>query len=140
MLGLATAGRDLGALAFERVAAGEHCMLAGRRVARRGCVAGPDRGVGPRRGGCASVCDHVRRALDGRPNVTVVDRPERTEGRAYYRGFCFKGFASFGGPWVEAADGGAVDWTARLLADRKERLFISGLGVDRIALGGRDAL
>ena len=31
------------------------------------------------------------------------------------------------------ADGGFVDWTAALLANRKERLLISGYGVDRLA-------
>ena len=31
------------------------------------------------------------------------------------------------------ADGGFVDWTATLLANRKERLLISGYGVDRLA-------
>jgi hypothetical protein len=32
-------------------------------------------------------------------------------------------------------DGGDVDWTARLTSNSKERCVISGLGVDRLALG-----
>jgi hypothetical protein len=30
------------------------------------------------------------------------------------------------------SDGGFTDWTARLLADAKERLLISGLGSERL--------
>jgi hypothetical protein len=33
----------------------------------------------------------------------------------------------------EVGDGGFVDWTARLCGNRKERLLISGYGVDRLA-------
>jgi hypothetical protein len=49
---------------------------------------------------------------------------------------CFKVFATFsGGPDpVEIADGGFTDWTARLLGNAKERLLISGLGLDRVAI------
>jgi hypothetical protein len=42
--------------------------------------------------------------------------------------------ATFGDQTLEVADGGAVDWTRKLLADAKERLFISGIGIDRVAL------
>jgi hypothetical protein len=35
---------------------------------------------------------------------------------------------------LELGDGGSTDWTARLLGSRKERLLISGYGIDRIAL------
>jgi hypothetical protein len=34
---------------------------------------------------------------------------------------------------VEIGDGGFVDWTQRLTGNRKERLLISGVGVDRFA-------
>jgi hypothetical protein len=32
----------------------------------------------------------------------------------------------------EVGDGGFTDWTARLLGNGKERLLISGYGVDRL--------
>jgi hypothetical protein len=38
---------------------------------------------------------------------------------------------------LEVPDGGRVDWTRKLLADDKERLFITGVGVDRLAPGLR---
>jgi hypothetical protein len=34
---------------------------------------------------------------------------------------------------VDVGDGGFVDWTQRLLGNRKERLLISGIGIDRLA-------
>ena len=33
---------------------------------------------------------------------------------------------------VSLVDGGFVDWTQRLLSDRKERLLISGIGTERL--------
>jgi hypothetical protein len=61
-----------------------------------------------------------------------IDR-ERTSGRGYYRGFCFHVYAaSPAGRQLELADGGAVDWTQKLLSDAKERLVISGIGSERV--------
>jgi len=34
---------------------------------------------------------------------------------------------------TEIGDGGFTDWTAKLLASKKERLLISGYGLDRLA-------
>jgi hypothetical protein len=65
-----------------------------------------------------------------------VDRPDREGGRAYYDRLCFKAFAQVDGERIEIADGGLVDWTQRLLQSRKERLMISGLGVERLATLG----
>ncbi len=66
--------------------------------------------------------------------VEVADAPQRQSGRGYYTGLCFKVYAAFGGPELEVGDGGFVDWTQKLLDSRKERLLISGYGIDRIAI------
>ena len=76
----------------------------------------------------------VRESLPLAPDVHVTDRPDRQAARGYYAGFCFKAFATFRGATFEVADGGHVDWTQQLLASRKERLMISGIGLDRLAL------
>jgi hypothetical protein len=66
-------------------------------------------------------------ALDG-----VVDGG-RTGGRGYYRDLCFHiEAADRSGRTVELVDGGAVDWTQRLLGSAKERLVISGIGSERL--------
>jgi hypothetical protein len=42
-------------------------------------------------------------------------------------------FVHIADEWVDGGDGGDVDWAAQLLSDRRERLFISGLGSERVA-------
>ena len=34
---------------------------------------------------------------------------------------------------AQLADGGSVDWTQKLLADRKERLVVGGISSERLA-------
>ena len=68
----------------------------------------------------------------------VIDRG-RQAGRGYYRDLCFKVYIYAGGEPQEVGDGGFTDWTARLAANRKERLLISGVGIDRLAAFGASA-
>jgi hypothetical protein len=134
LFGLVTAGRDIGGHWFERRALLEHLRIGA--VGLR--AAGADSitlamtsldGVGER-----WLAD-VRQEFSDWPCVTVVDAPEREAGRGYYQRVCFKIFAGFGeGEPMEIADGGFVDWTAQLLGSRKERLLISGHGLDRLAI------
>lgn len=58
---------------------------------------------------------------------------ERTSGRDYYAALCFHIYATTpSGQVFELADGGAVNWTQRLLSNAKERCMISGIGSDRV--------
>ena len=68
----------------------------------------------------------------------MIDRG-RQAGRGYYRDLCFKVYIYAGGEPQEVGDGGFTDWTARLAANRKERLLISGVGIDRLAAFGASA-
>jgi hypothetical protein len=69
----------------------------------------------------------------GEDSAEVVTDRDRQAGRGYYRDLCFKVNAySYGEP-REVGDGGFTDWTARLTANQKERLLISGLSTDRLA-------
>jgi hypothetical protein len=53
----------------------------------------------------------------------------RLEGLGYYERLCLRiSPAATDGVRYPVADGGFTDWTARLLQDRKERCFISGIG------------
>lgn len=118
LFALVTAGRDTGDLAFERRHAAEHLAILADAV--RACgIPDPEARV--------TVLDErfqrVAAELDATPD------PGRESGRGYYTGLCYKIYA--GG--LEVGDGGFVDWTARLLGNRKERLLISALGIDRLA-------
>jgi hypothetical protein len=49
---------------------------------------------------------------------------------SYYRGVQFKLYITVSGREGDIADGGLVDWTQQLLGNRKERLMISGYGLE----------
>jgi hypothetical protein len=133
LLGVVTAGRDTGGHEFERRQLAEHARFAATGVLASGaehvtiaitCMDDPSR----------EVFADVKEALTDLAETDVVEAPEREAGLAYYRDLCFKVFASAGGQRFEVGDGGFVDWTAKLLGNRKERLLISGYGLDRLAL------
>jgi hypothetical protein len=56
----------------------------------------------------------------------------RTDAVGYYQGLQLRIDAIDGGVSREVADGGSVDWAARLLSDRREQLFTSGVGLERL--------
>jgi hypothetical protein len=64
-----------------------------------------------------------RRLLEPFGAVEVDVEPRK---QAYYAGATF-GVSVAG---QELVEGGSVDWTQRLLGDRKERLLVSGIGID----------
>jgi hypothetical protein len=132
LLGMVSAGRDTGGFGFERAHLAEHARyaVAALRALGAGEVEFRTTVLDPR------LADLVRQLDDV---VAVRDFAERDGGRSYYEGLCFKVCAAFGGELEEVGDGGFAPWTQRLLGNAKERLLISGYGVDRIAglLGGQ---
>lgn len=132
LFGMVTAGRDTGDRSFEQRHLLEHLRFAARALAAAGarhtqitltCL---DEAVRP-------VLEHVDRGLAGLPGVAVLEDPERATGRGYYTGLCFKVHAEIAGQLREIGDGGFVDWTQQLTGSHKERLLISGFGVDGLA-------
>jgi hypothetical protein len=138
LLGLCTAGRDEGAFRFEAGALAEqielHLDLLGRirslgrpiadvRVTVTDLSAGRHRAV---------VCEHVLgRLAAAHPGTVFGFDDDRPGGRGYYTGACFEiRAAAPGGEEVGIVDGGFTSWTAALLSNAKERLLISGLGVE----------
>jgi hypothetical protein len=125
---LCSAGRDARGAPFHESALAAHLGFYAR-VAR--AALGPD--VPLRFALTDLAADPAReswlRAHDG---VGVISDPSRTSGRGYYTDVCFKIHARHGGEWLELGDGGAVDWTRKLLGNAKERLVISGISSERI--------
>jgi hypothetical protein len=131
LFGLVTAGRDDGGHRFEREAVAEHV-----RAIAAGLAAA---GLGPAQLACTPLSEAgevlaaaLPAALAGTMLDIVTDR-QRQSGRGYYRDLCFKLNVRAGRTWAEVGDGGFTDWTARLTASAKERLLISGVGIDRVA-------
>jgi len=66
-------------------------------------------------------------------HVTCTQDTDRTAGRGYYPNVCFKISVRTEAGTIEIGDGGSVDWTASLLQNRKERLIIAGISLERLA-------
>jgi hypothetical protein len=122
-------GRDAGSLEFERSALGEQLGFAVRGVAAAG-AAKIQVALTPLSEAGERLVEAVRSGVDG---AEVVTDRGREAGRGYYRDLCFKVNAWLRGEVAEVGDGGFTDWTARLIANQKERLLISGLATERLA-------
>ncbi|WP_370942680.1 hypothetical protein AB5J62_26765 [Amycolatopsis sp. cg5] len=132
LFGAVSAGRDAGNLAFERQHIVEHLGFAAKatQAAVGGRVEISLTSLTP---GFAPVVLAAHDAFEDQHDVEIVGDPHRGTGRGYYLGLCFKVYSVLGDDRIEVGDGGFVDWTRTLLGNRKERLLISGLGIDRLA-------
>lgn len=138
MLALCTAGRDSGSLGFELAATLEHIGFYLRLFEALG-----DAGyaIGPLRlrilPFSAPLAELARGKLgeslaERHPGLRVEIDELSDEKRDYYSGLRFQLFATDAeGEEQFIVDGGATDWTQRLLADRKERFMTSGMGSER---------
>jgi len=77
-----------------------------------------------------TVLPAVTGAADPATTTSITWRPDhdRTRARGYYR----SGALLFTAGGIELGDGGFTDWTAQLLADRKERCLISCLSTEAL--------
>ena len=141
LLGLATAGRDDGGHRFEREAVAEHVRAVTTGLAAAGFDA-IQLALTPLTPAGRTIASAVGELLAAAPlpalPLDVVIDDEREAGRGYYRELCFKVNVRDGAEWAEVGDGGFTDWTARLTASSKERLLISGIGIDRVATLGSE--
>jgi hypothetical protein len=136
LFGLVTAGRDTGSYRFERAALIAHLRFAVAGLAATGLrhihvALTPLGDAGERI--AAAVVDEIDHDRGPAAAAVIVLDHTRQRGRGYYRDLCFKVNAHVRGELMEIGDGGFTDWTAQLTASRKERLLISGVGLDRLA-------
>ena len=144
LFGLVTAGRDDGGYAFEAASVSEHLKIHTRALSRARC--GPCDSPSNGSLGAAAPAGSRRRATcaERRGGVLVRRRPEARQWARLLPRLLFQGIRAIrrfrpetsdddaGG--FETSDGGCVDWTQRFLGSAKERCFISGIGIDRVAL------
>jgi hypothetical protein len=131
VFGLVAAGRDLGDRKFEASGAAEHASFLVDVMLAAGVDSVRIEVTDLSAGRMAEVDESIRVAVADR--ASVVDAPGRSAGRGYYQGMCFSVMATAGERTLGVADGGFVDWTRKLAGNAKERLMISGLGLDRLA-------
>ena len=132
LFGLVTAGRDRGSQTFERQALAEQVTAAAHGLAAAG-LAGIQLALTPLSAAGERLAAAVTQDLSAVP-IEIAEDHGRQAGRGYYRDLCFKLNARTGGGMDEVGDGGFTDWTMRLTASGKERLLISGVGIDRVAI------
>jgi hypothetical protein len=109
LLGLVTAGRGESWLEWETRNAAEHVRFYWKLLQRLGATGAEIR-------------------LGGGLELEMAATRDAAE-RPYYSG----GWFSIDVAGTNVVDGGFVDWTQKLLSDRKERLLISGAGIERLA-------
>ena len=127
---LVSSGTDTGSYTFEKKAIAEHfaaltdvlhsVFSAGKvyyKLQKRPGYTSPDHLV-------AALLDHLHTlGLDVRVDETAKQNN-------YYHGIQFKTVIAINGNEIEIADGGFVNWTQQLLSNKKERLCISGFGLE----------
>jgi hypothetical protein len=131
LFAMVTAGRDEGSCRFEQAALTDQLRFA---VAAMQAAGQPQvqLALTPLSDAGERIAAAVAAELAPGPAEIVTDH-DRTTGRGYYRDLCFKVRVLADGEPAEIGDGGFTDWTAKLLASKKERLLISGYGIDRLA-------
>jgi len=131
LLGLVTAGRDRGGREFERESVTEQVRVLAAGLAAAG-LRPTQVALTPLSDAGKAIASAITAEL-AESGAEVITDSERQSGRGYYRDLCFKLNVLAHGHWQEIGDGGFTDWVARLTANTKERLLISGLGIDRLA-------
>jgi hypothetical protein len=63
---------------------------------------------------------------------TVREGPTRQRARGYYQAGAIRIGVERNSQLVEIGDGGFTDWTAKLMADNKERCLISSIATERV--------
>ncbi len=136
LLGLVTAGRDDGGRRFQRESVAGQVQALATGLSATG-LPPVQLALTPLSEAGEAIAAAIPAELAGAPVEAVIDR-ERVAGRGYYRDLCFKINVRAAGELQEVGDGGFTDWSARLTASNKERLLISGVGIDRLATFIRD--
>jgi hypothetical protein len=138
---MVSAGRDRGSLQFEFESLREHISVY-LRLFERLSTAGyqfndvevnlthTERNEDLQRRAQEAVLQPLASAW---PKVKLQIDTQREQGRSYYSGFCIGVYAhDTAGLRINLCDGGFTNWTQRLLANGKERLFVSATGLELI--------
>ena len=129
IIGLASGGFDTGNYGFELDRLFQHVnyhnsllaqMLPGRPILTRFLLKEKDHPFN----------DLLRARVDQGTFDYSIEFEQQEDANDYYKLVQFKTFVDHKGISFNMADGGPVDWTQRLLSNRKHRAFISGQGLE----------
>jgi hypothetical protein len=74
--------------------------------------------------------EHVKKHLDDQFPEIKIELKESAGVNNYYKGVQFKIVIEVAGQELEICDGGFTDWPQKLLNNKKERMLISGFGLE----------
>jgi len=128
-----TAGIDKGSYSFEKESFWEHVIL--YRNIFNTLFASEIEIILSERGGYKDCSGLISRVMDyGEQNNISVSIGEPFKENQYYKGFQFTIKTVINGVVYFIGDGGFVDWTQKIIGNKKERLLISAIGLDRLIL------
>ncbi|MDD9901540.1 MAG: hypothetical protein OXT65_11210 [Alphaproteobacteria bacterium] len=125
---MVTAGRDTGNFEFENQIF-DHCGVYIKSLAKIDQSLNPVITIFVEDSFLRSQLEEKVEAL----GTTYNFEEKRPSGNGYYNRLSFHIDVTKNGRKINLVDGGMVDWTAKLLSNKKERLFISGIGLTRLA-------
>ncbi|MCS7462256.1 hypothetical protein N0M98_19120 [Paenibacillus doosanensis] len=132
---MVTSGKDIGSYGFEKQAIWEHIAVY-RQIFRSQYQAEIEIIINARGGYTDSegLLERIIRHIgEQAPDLTVKVNAASSE-NAYYKGLQFTIKTTIGGREYNIGDGGFVDWTQQLLENKKERMLISAIGLDRLLM------
>jgi hypothetical protein len=130
---MVASGKDQGSYIFEKTTLQEHITVYQTifktlfnadiqvQLSQRG-------GYPDGRGFIERISDHLQNML---PQIVVTENPSKTD-NLYYIGLQFTIVVNINGQELNIGDGGFVDWPQKLLDNRKQRMMISAIGLDRL--------
>jgi hypothetical protein len=141
LFSMVTGGRDTGGLVFETESLREHIAVYLSLLRKLGGAGYKFEDVTVSISDTARDDARLQRAASGVIAPLAVEYPEislaldhdREQARQYYKGLCMSINATApDGFRQNLADGGFTDWTQRLLSNAKERLLVSGIGLEMV--------
>ena len=132
---MVTSGKDSGSYGFEKQAIWEHIEVY-KQIFRAKYQSEIEITINAHGGYTDSgglIERIVRHIAEQAPDMTVKANTAASD-NAYYKGLQFSIKTTIGGREYNIGDGGFVDWTQQLLGNKKERMLISAIGLDRLLL------
>lgn len=132
---MVTSGKDVGSYGFEKQAICEHIAVY-REIFRSKYQSEIEISFHARGGYTDSkgLIERIVRHIGEQMPDVMVKADTASSDNAYYKGLQFTIKTTIGGRECNIGDGGFVDWTQKLLENKKERMLISAIGLDRLLM------
>jgi hypothetical protein len=133
-------GRDEGNLKFEKESLVETFTFYQEYLRAQGFLENIRFIIWPRPGdkkASEKIYDYLRSPSENTQFYSII-KEEPSGESGYYKDLQFKIMASYKDKEYEIGDGGFVDWPQKLLQDKKERMLISAIGLERLIMITRD--